>query len=276
MSYGLGYKITILGLLPRSLQRKILQSRYNQEIKISGEYELKILPSIVKSDDVALDIGANLGVYSYLLSKLCVRTIGFEPNVRLASMLTNLQLPNLEIVNAAVSSSVGTAELMVPKSRSGHVLASLHPRLKSDIGRGVEVFTVKTVTIDSLNLETVNFIKIDVEGFEEDVIRGAECVLSTSRPIVLCEIEERHNPGGLERISKFMSELGYTGYFFKQNRMCDIKEFSAKEHQNYYESHAKNKKNRSEIEYINNFLFVHQSRDIEKIRDDIRINLFSD
>lgn len=265
----MGYKIRTLSLLPRYLQKRILFSRYNQEISASGEYELRLLSKLLKPDDVALDVGANLGVYSYLLSTICARTIGFEPNATLAKILERLRLPRLEIVNAAVSSSVGVAELVVPKSRSGHVLASLHPRLRRENGDQVDVFNVKTVTIDSLQLSKVDFIKIDVEGFEDDVIKGAELVLDTHKPIILCEIEERHNPGGLDRINKYLSEKGYEGYFFKSNQMHDIQDFCIDKYQNYAESHTKTEQNRSNIDYINNFMFIHRERDLLEIKRDL-------
>jgi FkbM family methyltransferase len=256
MSFGLGLKLDILSKMPAYLQRKVLYSRYKNEISISGEYELRILHKLLSPSDIAIDIGVNLGVYSYLLSTLCAHTTGFEPNARLAKMVSNLRIRNLTILNAAASSSIGVAQLLIPNSRSGHVLASLDSRLRSE-NSSLESVDVNTITVDSLNFQKLDFMKIDVEGFEEDVLKGAVDTVQRCKPYVLCEIEERHNPGGLTRINQNLSNMGYIGYFFRSGQLQQLRQFDADLDQNYQISHLQPYKNRNDIQYINNFLFVH-------------------
>lgn len=264
MHNGLGYKIKILHYLPRYLQRRILFSRYQSEIESDGEFELRVLHELLDLDDVAIDVGVNLGVYSYALSLNCAQVIGFEPNPTLAAIVRNLRLPRYTMINAAASSYVGTDELMIPKSRSGHVLASLHPRLKSE-GQ-INKITVKTVSIDSLELERLDFIKIDVEGFEEEVLAGAKNTLINHKPIILCEIEERHNKGGLLRISELLKKIGYDGFYFKKGVLKNLKDFSLQEDQNYADSHSISGRSRAEISYINNFIFLHRNGKNNRIK----------
>ena len=69
-------------------------------------------------------------------------------------------------------------------------------------------YEVELRTLDSYGFEDVAFIKIDVEGHEEAVLAGAGDTLVRAKPVLLIEIEERHNPGGLDRIAKRLSRIG--------------------------------------------------------------------
>ena len=59
---------------------------------------------------------------------------------------------------------------------------------------------VQTARLDDYQLPPVGFIKIDVEGHEEAVLRGAAQTIARNRPVLMIEIEERHNPGALGRL----------------------------------------------------------------------------
>ena len=59
----------------------------------------------------------------------------------------------------------------------------------------------------------MSFIKIDVEGHEEAVLRGMQGLMRCWRPTVLVEVEERHNPGAVGRVAAFMATHGYQGFF---------------------------------------------------------------
>jgi hypothetical protein len=65
----------------------------------------------------------------------------------------------------------------------------------------------------------VGFIKIDVEGYEEFVIRGAMGILQRDTPNLLIEIEERHNRGGYARVSAALSRLGYRAFYLQNNKL---------------------------------------------------------
>ncbi len=67
--------------------------------------------------------------------------------------------------------------------------------------------------LDGLELPDVTAIKIDVEGAEEEVLRGARATLLRCRPILSVEIEERHRPGSLRAVPALLSELGYRGFY---------------------------------------------------------------
>jgi hypothetical protein len=127
--------------------------------------ELRLLPTIVRRGDVVLDIGASLGVYSVTLAALVGRTDIVVPGRRWAE-----------------------------PGRSHLSLGALH-RDHDDglVERSRDRVDVQT--IDELRRRVgkrVAMIKCDVEGFELAVLRGAATVLRTDRPVILCEIEQRH------------------------------------------------------------------------------------
>ena len=127
---------------------------------------------------IFLDIGANIGKYSVYVARRGVQTYAFEPNPTLAKnyLRENIRLNHLEekinIVEYALSDTSGTATLNVPTVCFGG--ASI-----VDVANNTEHTTVNVplkrlddwVHETNLNLENVRLIKIDVEGYEESVIR---------------------------------------------------------------------------------------------------------
>jgi FkbM family methyltransferase len=217
-----------------------------------GEYELKELPNYVRRDRIAVDVGANVGVYAYHLSRLAQRVLAFEPIPDLAAVLRRLNLHNLEIEEAALSDHSGSATLRI--SDRGMGVASLEAATvpEQSLTRQVEV---PVRCLDDYALKDVGFVKIDVEGHEETVIAGAMKTIQRDHPVLLVEIEERFNPGGLERIAGKLEAQGYMGYFFEEGRRRSIAEFDPQLHQKVCdELHAFT--NRRKLAFINNFLFV--------------------
>lgn len=248
-------KFGLFAALPAFLRRRIMIRRYKREIAFSGEAELAHLQSLVKPGDLALDVGSNLGAYTYELSRLTGRVIAFEPNAMLARLVASLNLPGVEVKQVALSTDDGDADLLVPMTNGGHGLASL----KQEAVNGLETRAVRVATrrLDGLGLDTVAFVKIDVEGFEEDVLDGAEGILLRDRPTLLIEIEERHNPGGLERIRARLEGMGYSGRFLRHEEWHPLREFDAAIHQRTSDINEVGRSiARREHDYVNNFVFV--------------------
>ncbi len=68
----------------------------------------------------------------------------------------------------------------------------------------------------------MGFIKIDVEGHELAVLRGAEGLLRACHPALLIEASDEHRPGALESIRAFLEPLGYRGYVAENGRMRPV------------------------------------------------------
>jgi len=98
--------------------------------------------------------------------------------------------------------------------------------------------------LDDFDLPAVGFVKIDVEGHEEAVLKGGEKLLARDRPVYMIEIEERHNPGALSRIVQYFNGQEYDAMFYDGIRMRTIEEFIQQRHQT----------TGSRV-YVNNFFF---------------------
>ncbi len=140
-----------------------------------------------------LDIGANTGTYSLIACAAHpeTRVTAFEPVPRIRAQFTaavavNAYAGRCEIRNDAVSNECGTARFHVP-AEALPTSSSLHP----DGFRGLEGdhIEVPLTTIDALLAEddAVDLVKIDVEGFEHQVLEGMERVLRQHRPAVFLE-----------------------------------------------------------------------------------------
>ena len=156
-----------------------------------GEFsagEVALLRGFVNHGDVVLDIGANCGALTIPLAHMVGdegRVIAFEPqhgahlllcaNVALASLL------NVDVHRVAVGQSPGTAH--IPR---------LDPRQPANIG-GLSLSAqgepVPLVSIDALQLQRCDLMKIDVEGYELPVMHGAVQTITTHRPILIVEAD---------------------------------------------------------------------------------------
>jgi FkbM family methyltransferase len=153
---------------------------------------------------VLLDIGANIGVHSLFFSSLAGargRVYAFEAQRIVYQMLMgNLALNSVENVHArGVALGQAAGELRLPPvdySRpwnfGGMGLATESPQPQFGHGTPERAAAdkgemIKVITLDSLNLPRIDFIKLDVEGMEEDVLRGAASTLDRTRPLMQVE-----------------------------------------------------------------------------------------
>lgn len=191
-----------------------------------GEEELKHLPDWAPADKIAIDIGANKGVYSHTLAKLCRHVHAFEPNPKIFRILTRYLPDNVTPHHVALSDRNGVAELVIPSYTAGGYSnqgASLDPaKKKAPFGFGV--VDVPSRTLDSFNFQNVGFIKIDVEGFEEAVVRGAMATIRRERPTILIEIEERHIGRPIEAALGDMAASGFEVRFLREGRLRPVTE----------------------------------------------------
>ena len=185
---GLAYRF-----VPKSLVAELRHWKHVRDLKTATEPEESKIKSLILPGQTVLDIGANFGVFTKLFSQLVGpqgSVISFEPVPQtyrtLAAGVEHLRLGNVQALNKAVSDRVGTATMAVPqyKDSSGENLYESH--IVSPDSEGA--FTVETITVDSLHLKEVNFIKIDVEGHEIAVLRGSMETLKRFHPTLMVEV----------------------------------------------------------------------------------------
>jgi FkbM family methyltransferase len=164
-----------------------------------GEYcpgEADVFRQLVRPGAVVAEIGANIGAHTVLFSRLTGaegRVYAFEPQRLVFQMLcANLALNGLSNVDARRQGlgTVGQA-LRVSPPRPGSVANFGGVALAAEGHEPVEV-----VTLDSLDLARVDFIKIDVEGMEEAVIEGGLDTIRRLRPRLYVENDSAAAPKG--------------------------------------------------------------------------------
>jgi len=172
-----------------------------REIFIDQVYDCFYKPC---DNDIVIDIGAHVGLFSIKVCRSVKRVIAIEPhpfNYKL--LLTNLHLNKIENVTPykiAISNYSGIAKLYLGRESTGHTIKPL-----SEMSRSSSI-VVKVETLDNLldeiDLSKVNFIKIDVEGAELEVLKGSERTLANNN--LFLAIAAYHYPKEIFEIAKFL------------------------------------------------------------------------
>jgi FkbM family methyltransferase len=227
----------------------------------AAELELGLLQYLVPRDGVAVDIGANFGVYTRELARIAREVHAFEPSKSMANALRRTAPSNVVVHEKALSDRAGEAALRTPQNADGPIysLASLEPNPAVTAEPFVSV-DVPLARLDSVLRENVSFVKIDVEGHELKVLEGAHGLLQRSKPIFLVEAEERHRRHAVASVFEFFSSRGYSGFFMLDNDVCAAEDFTAALLQDRASLRADGSRGASRP-YINNFFFFPPSMD---------------
>jgi FkbM family methyltransferase len=215
-----------------------------------GRYEPVLqhaLLEISRDCKLFIDAGANAGFYSIAVrakSANC-KVLAFEcnPDVR-QIFLNNIQLNSIsgiEVRSEALAESAGEAEFYVPRftGSGGGSLRDLH----IDEGKA-KTFRVSLLELDSLHLQSVDLMKIDVEGAELGVIKGSLRSIEANKPTIFIELLRKWMkpfgtvPGDL---SDLLLGMGYMVFEVRDNEINKVEEVSP-------DTSA------------TNFMFVHPSR----------------
>ncbi len=164
-----------------------------------GSYEpeaLKVFLKLVKPHMLVFDIGAGFGFYAMLAARVGANVIAFEPDPENARSLSqHVTMNNLgggiHIIHQAVYSHTGHITLAASEGLSAHRNTSV--RVHSDDPRAG--FDVPCTTLDDYIGDNTGpgIVKLDVEGAESNVLRGADRTFRTVRPVLLCEIHDEEN-----------------------------------------------------------------------------------
>lgn len=190
-----------------------------------GEAELRMLPFLVGRNDVAVDVGAAEGIYSYFLSRYARKCYAFEANPESAAAIRR-RLPRVPVRACALSDRQGTVELRVPViggvRYSGWGTVQRTNTFSTLPSHAVSMVRVPSVTLDAMDLQHVGLIKIDVEGHELEVLAGAAETLGRSEPNLIIEAEDRHRPDALRLVCDLLEPFGYRGWFLDQAQLVPL------------------------------------------------------
>ena len=215
-------------------QKYLLQKRLRRAIKKNYEKELSVIDKFRDKNKSAVDVGVYRGVYSYKLAQEFKHVYAYEPNPLIYPFLEkNLTkiIKNLTLSNYALSNSNGTVNLKIP-NRSKSIFknnveelyklgcATIHEKNKFKNYKSIEVN--KMMLDENLKDINIGFIKIDVEGHEKEVIEGAKNLIIKYKPILLVEIEERHNKKPVLETINFINKIGYSAFYCENNKLNSI------------------------------------------------------
>ena len=193
-------------------------------ILCTGTYENeigKLISISLKEGDVALDIGGNIGLQSLRMAKYVGKTgnvLAFEPLAHLRkkfarNILLN-RFENICLLPYALSDQESLMTFTVNKDQWNQGTFSLS---QNDVGNITEQISVKIgdQTIEISNLNKLNLIKIDVEGFEFNVLSGLTATLKKFKPRLIFEYDENYwavNHQHILSCYQFLRSLNYTIY----------------------------------------------------------------
>jgi FkbM family methyltransferase len=169
---------------------------------LTGDVEPEVqeaLARYVKPGDVVYDLGANIGYFTIMLSRLvgdAGKVYAFEPmpdNVEtLRHNLALNKIANVEVFERAVASAAGTAELILSPWSAAHSLNLDGASKQNNRGEEDGVLVVETVALDDLvgtgEIRAPDFVKLDVEGAEVLALEGIRATMTSHRPLLMCEL----------------------------------------------------------------------------------------
>jgi len=174
-------------------------------------YEQPLLKKWFLNDSATIyDIGANIGNHAVYFAKYSnnAQIFAFEP------MPVNFVCLEKNIADNGLSEKIKAYSVAIGEKEETAVMGLLQENnfgtasvLKNEFASGEDAVAVNIVTIDSLNLPAPDFVKIDTEGFELNVLRGMRNTLSstTKKIVIWTELDKETS----EELYEFMNELGF-------------------------------------------------------------------
>jgi len=225
---------------PRSLYETPAGNKYwlnntgyiDMEIINKGVFEqssTSVINRLVKKGDVVLDVGANIGYYTVILSRLVGdegKVIAFEPTKHFREVLkenisANELEGNIEIVDVGLSNKKGEVVIDIGPSS-----ATLHSPKGYDLVLGHEKISLTTLDefVKENGLERVDFVKIDVDGHEPFFFKGGWETLDKFSPTILFEISHLHYLEAGVTAWDFYDSVKSKGYnFFHEDDLSEIR-----------------------------------------------------
>jgi len=177
----------VLNRLPEAVRSPLKRWRYRTQIRsgtfVSPEPDFRVLSNYLRAGDWVIDVGANVGHYTLRMSEIVGdtgRVIAFEPIPSTFKLLcANVRQPNVTFLNAAASAKSAIVCMSVPQGNA----------YRAAIGSGD--IRVLCLCIDELQLpQRVALLKIDAEGHDAEVLKGAERTILRDRPVLIVESGE--------------------------------------------------------------------------------------
>ena len=227
--------------------------RYYEWKRGLAEPEMRLLPELCRKDEDAVDVGANLGLYTFGLSQHARSVNAFEPIPELAEQLRRgyrAKRDTVHIHECGLSDRSGSATLKLPVERRRFGYATIEAEndltSKAELSGGVRSLSIAIKTLDEFELGQVGVVKIDVEGHDLAVLQGAKALIERCKPTFIIEVEERHKAGSVLGVERFLGERGYSAFFMREGKLQSFAGFDL----------TRNQDEARPADYIRNFVFL--------------------
>jgi len=193
---------------------------YAKRCKIDSDYYMNynhnifrdlILPWLIQTNNsrrLAIDAGASYGFMSHGFLNHFKKVHAFELVTFVRDCLKeNLKSPRIKIYDCGLGSSLGSIETNFYEKRTGHCSV----RNNEDLEHESQKLFCPVAPLDLFSFENVDFLKIDVEGYELEVLKGAENTIKDSSPLILLEIlkSSKDAIANAMMIHQYLGSLGY-------------------------------------------------------------------
>lgn len=167
---------------------------------------MEALTCKIKNSKVCIDVGANIGIVTIWMAKNCEKVYSFEPEenniLRFRENLEANNIKNVELVQKAVSDQNSNSLFFLFDSYGHHSLSDKH------VSSIVKTTKVETVRLDSfiaeMSVDEIDFLKIDTEGYELEVLKGAVNLLQDHKIKI---IAFEHSPVLLKKQNRNIFEV---------------------------------------------------------------------
>lgn len=194
---------------------------------------LKFLHNNLRSGDIVIEVGANVGAHTLVMSRIVGRTgrvYAFEPtDFAMLKLKRNVELNKEFSENITLLQNIVTnGELSLPRIgiRSSWKLGSESSSVYAEECSFSEPVSIDYF-IDEYGIDKLSLIKIDTDGYDLKVLQGAQSALSVFRPVVfieLCQYTLMEQGDSVQGIFNLLTNIGYTGYFEDGRKITSVEE----------------------------------------------------
>jgi FkbM family methyltransferase len=221
--------------LPESALQAIRRRHYTRALRraeLSEEPDLAVVIQLVRHGDRAIDLGANVGLYTLFLSRAVGErglVCAVEPvpptHELLAHTTRSLGLHNVRLLQCAASAGEGTVTMQIPHFEWGGENLYQARIVGGSRSEGQRSFTVPTRTLDSIADELgspVTFVKCDVEGHELVCMQSAQRLLEREKPAWLIEVSSDPDAPASQAGALFalLERYGYRAFRWDGSRLA--------------------------------------------------------
>ncbi len=195
-----------------------------------------MLKTHIPVDGVVLDVGANAGYFTRIFSKMAAngRVYSFEPGSYARSILNKVVtlrgLSNVTVLPFGLGDKPSSQELHLPLKDSGslgyglaHIGDDKQVDHRDTVSENIDIRTLDSFIAEQ-NIDRVDFIKIDIEGWEMRALEGGRTTISKHRPVLMLEMVDRflgRAGDSSQKLWDYLKSYGYDLYRFDENGRID-------------------------------------------------------